>query len=361
MTGADYQLNIKAFLDTTGIKEQIRAIELSKNGKITLKFDTSGAKRVNEQLSNTAKSLKNVQTTAAKTSQSVGDIFNKMSRFAVVGQVIGMMTQAISGSYEAIKNLDVSLTEFKKVSDLTGKSLDNYVAKLSEMGKVSGRTTSEMVDAATEFKKSGYSDADSAVLAKTASIFQNVADSELSASDAALVLISNMKAFNFTAEESSRVIDAINEVSNNFSVSSTDLSLGMSKTASAMSTLGNSFEQTIALMTGAGEILPNQSGKIARGLRTIGLNISAIANKGEDLALGYNNITVALKDSNGQMRSTYDILEEIAKYWDEMSEAQRQSLGLTIAGKLILAHTDLIAGTSLELLQPNYYSDVMVA
>lgn len=100
-----------------------------------------------------------------------------------------------------------------------------------------------------------------------------------------------------------------------------------------MGTLGNSFEQTVALMTGAGEILPNQSGKIARGLRTVGLNISSLANKSSELALGYNNITVALRDSEGQMRSTYDILGDIAKYWGQMSEAQKQSLGLTIAGK----------------------------
>lgn len=100
-----------------------------------------------------------------------------------------------------------------------------------------------------------------------------------------------------------------------------------------MGTLGNSFEQTVALMTGAGEILPNQSGKIARGLRTIGLTISSLANKSSELALGYNNITIALKDSEGQMRSTYDIFGDIAKYWGQMSEAQKQALGLTIAGK----------------------------
>ena len=45
------------------------------------------------------------------------------------------------------------------------------------------------------------------------------------------------------------------------------VSLGLSKTASAMSTLGNSFEESVALMVGAGEQMPNQSGKIARGLK----------------------------------------------------------------------------------------------
>ena len=34
-----------------------------------------------------------------------------------------------------------------------------------------------------------------------------------------------------------------------------------------MATLGNSFEESVALMVGAGEQMPNQSGKIARGLK----------------------------------------------------------------------------------------------
>lgn len=380
---ADYSLNLKANVDTSQILGQLRNIEQkglrikidqsSFDGLLaTTKTTTKNLKSVNKELNSIKGSMiripKSVSITNAElaktnktlkqTSQSFSDIFVKMSKFYAVSEGIGLITASFRGWYEAVSDLDRALTEFKKVSDFKGSELDKYVQSLSEMGELAGRTTSEMVEAAGNFKKSGFSESDAAILAQTASVFQNIADSELSAADAALVIISNLKAFNFNAQDSIRVIDAINEVSNKFSVSSSDLSLGLSKTAAAMGTLGNSFEQTVGLMTGAGEILPNQSGKIARGLRTVGLNISALANKSSELALGYNNITVALRDSEGQMRSTYDILGDIAKYWGQMSEAQKQSLGLTIAGKLILACTDLIAGTPLELLQPNYYSNI---
>ena len=63
-----------------------------------------------------------------------------------------------------------------------------------------------MTEAATEFKKGGYSDEDAA------SLYQNIADEELSASDASAVLISQMKAFNIQAQDSTHIIDAINEV-----------------------------------------------------------------------------------------------------------------------------------------------------
>lgn len=380
---ADYSLNLRANVDTSQILRQLQTIEqkgLNVNIKpdafrdLAIKIESanktlrsmdrtldqinSSSAKLPANVKKTNSELSKANSTLKQTSQTVGDIFVKISKFYAVSQVIGLVTSATRGWYEAVSDLDTALTEFKKVSDLRGSGLDKYVQTLSEMGELTGRTTAEMVEAAGNFKKSGYSESDAAVLAQVASLFQNIADSELSASDAALVIISNLKAFNIDAQDSIRIIDAINEVSNNFSVSSTDLSLGLSKTAAAMGTLGNSFEQTVALMTGAGEILPNQSGKIARGLRTVGLNISSLANKSSELALGYNDITIALKDSDGQMRSTYDILKDIAKYWNEMSEAQKQSLGLTIAGKLILACTDLIAGTPLELLQPSYYSNI---
>ena len=300
--------------------------------RILEQIDTSG-KKLPKNVKSTNTELTKTNTTLKRTSQTVGDIFEKMSKFYTVSQIIGLATSATRGWYEAVSDLDATLTEFKKVSDLRGSGLDKYVQTLSEMGELTGRTTAEMVEAAGNFKKSGYSESDAAVLAQVAGLFQNIADSELSASDAALVIISNLKAFNIDAQDSIRVIDAINEVSNNFSVSSTDLSLGLSKTAAAMGTLGNSFEQTVALMTSAGEIMPNQSGKIARGLRTVGLQLANLANKSSELSLGYGNVTVALKDSEGQMRSTYDILNEIKDTWDKMSEAQKQSLGLQIAQK----------------------------
>lgn len=87
-------------------------------------------------------------------------------------------------------------------------------------------------------------------------LYQNIADSELSAGESATFIISQMKAFegelerfNNEATKATFVIDAINEVSNNMAVSSYDIALALSKTASAMSALGNDYEESIALVT----------------------------------------------------------------------------------------------------------------
>lgn len=69
-----------------------------------------------------------------------------------------------------------------------------------------------MIEASTEFVKSGYSEADSAELARAASLYQNIADEELDAGEAANFIISQMKAFNLTAQDSEHIINAVNEV-----------------------------------------------------------------------------------------------------------------------------------------------------
>jgi TP901 family phage tail tape measure protein len=116
-----------------------------------------------------------------------------------------------------------------------------------------------------EFRKNSFNDEDSATLALVATMYQNVADEAISAGDSASFIISQMKAFNIEASNATHVIDAVNEVSNNFAVSSTDVATALTKTSSAMSVLGNDFEQTIGLVTAGTEIMTGQASKVARG------------------------------------------------------------------------------------------------
>lgn len=69
-----------------------------------------------------------------------------------------------------------------------------------------------MVDAATSFKKSGYSEEDSAELARIASLYQNIADEQITAGDSADFIISQMKAFNIEAGDAEEIINKVNEV-----------------------------------------------------------------------------------------------------------------------------------------------------
>lgn len=69
-----------------------------------------------------------------------------------------------------------------------------------------------MVTSAAQFKKSGFSDEESKQLSVTAAMFQNVADTAVSAEDAAASLVSQIRAFGEEADFATTVVDAYNEV-----------------------------------------------------------------------------------------------------------------------------------------------------
>ena len=150
--------------------------------------------------------------------------------------------------------LDAATTEFKKVSDLSGASLDKYVNQLGKMGTSVARTSSEMVSGATQFRKNGFNDQDSAQLALVAAEYQNVADTAITAADSASFIISQMKAFNIAASDAESIIDKVNAVANNFSVGTNDLSNALEVAGAGLSTYNNDMNETIALVTAGSEI-----------------------------------------------------------------------------------------------------------
>lgn len=182
-----------------------------------------------------------------------------------------------------------------------------------------------MVEAATMFRKSGFNDADAATLAKVAAQYQNVADTAISAEDAAASIVSQIRAFGKDANFAQTVIDAYNEVANRFSVGTNDLSNAMEIASSGMATYGNSFQQILGLVTSGTEIMVGRSSQVARGLSTIASRIV----KNQD-ALAEYGITV--KNVDGSLKSTFDVLSELKPKWDSMTDAQRTALGDTIAG-----------------------------
>ena len=177
-----------------------------------LKDLDKNSKQATDSAKNLGNSLNQVDKKSKSLGQSFGDIVTKVGKFYLATKPIQMMQQAFDEAVETVKEFDDTLAEFRKVSDLSGDSLTAYIQKLAKLGETTGNTMTSMVEAATEFKKSGYSDEDAATLANVASLYRNIADETISAGDSASFLIAQMKAFNISASDSLHIIDSVNEV-----------------------------------------------------------------------------------------------------------------------------------------------------
>lgn len=184
-----------------------------------------------------------------------------------------------------------------------------------------------MVEAATSFKKSGYSEEDSAELARVASLYQNIADEQLTAGDSADFIISQMKAFNIEATDAESIINKVNEVSNNYAVSSTDLARGLQLVSAALSIGGNNLDEVLGLMTGGVEITRNAT-KMARGLVSVQSRLNQITDEsssvGQALSTWYEEHGIKVYDEQtGQIRSLYEILSDLAPKWKDLSKNEQ--------------------------------------
>ena len=193
-----------------------------------------------------------------------------------------------------------------------------------------------MVEASTEFRKAGFDDSQSAILAQTASLFQNVADEEVSAGDAANFLISQMTAFNIEASDTINIVDAINEVSNSFAVSSSQLSSGLSVVASSSAVMGNNLSETIGLMTAMTEVTRNAN-KSSRGLNSIMVQLAEVldpaSSTGQKITEIYRDLGISMYDSEGQLKSGYELLSALAEKWNELDSNSQKYIATTIATK----------------------------
>lgn len=176
------------------------------------------------------------------------------------------------------------------------------------------------------FRKNSFNDEDSANLAKIAVMFTNVSDEEMSAADSADFIISQMKAFGIEAENAIHIIDSINAVSNNYAVSSGDLANSIGNMSAALAVGNNSFEESLALLASGTEVTRNAN-KVSRGLVSVQSRLNQIVDEGSDvgqkLTDWYKEHDIAIKDQDGQLRSLYDVLKDVAGIWPTLTKNEQ--------------------------------------
>lgn len=386
-TSANYRIKLAAVLDTKTINQQIN--QLNKNNtlkELKIKVTISDAslrkiKELNDLLNKTealnkyTSGLKNIQDTmksyekiaskvvtasknavtatdnigkAAKNSEpkiksfgdKAADAFKKFSLWSAISSIFYQVINAARGLVNTAIELDSAFTELQKVTDLTMDDFDELTEKAYNLGSEVAKTTTETINAMTEFAKAGYSVEESTdILAKNALMWTNIADGTVDASESANMIISVMKAFNIEAEGTTHIIDSLNEVSNNFAVSSGDLSNSLTKSSAVLANAGVTFEEQLGLITSGTEVLRNAN-IVSNGLKTISLRLQGMEEDGEaidglsaKLESDFNKLGLSLYDANDELKSTYEIMSDLAGVYPTLSEASKAYYTELIAGK----------------------------
>lgn len=157
---------------------------------------------------------------------------------------------AIKQGAQYVQDIDAALTELKKVTDETDETYARFLKTMAQTGANVGATTSDLTNMAATWARLGYSIEEAGELAKSTAVLLNV--SEFTDADkASEALISTIQAFGYAAKDSMHVVDVLNEIGNNFAISSDGIATALQDSASSLMAAGNNLEQSVALVAAA--------------------------------------------------------------------------------------------------------------
>ncbi len=280
---------------------------------------------------------------SSSTTNSFSDSLKRFLTFYSLHDVIQTTKRVVRELVDTVYDLAESLLEIQKVSDLTGSSLDSFVKQSYKIGDSLSKTGKSVIDATTIFKRAGYDLNESTELAQSALIMQSVAENIRDVETASTSLISVLKGYGFETNKTTHIVDAFNQVSNTQATNFDTLVEGSSRISAVMRQQGNSFEEMIGLLTGATEVLGVDAiERVSTQLRTLSLRLASMneeTGKFEPEIISSLNdeferlAGISLVDENKQIKSTYDIMNDMAKVMPTLDKNTRSYLMELASGK----------------------------
>ncbi len=379
---SDFVAQIKAELDTSKVEAQLK--DLEKNQKIKLDVDDSKIDEAQKKLKDISKDNqkikldvdvdKSAQKEIDKTieqatkhtkknpvevevayreskANSISKLTDNANRlFSLFSGGNNALDASIDKVREAIgqlKELNSTLVEIDKTGNLSQTQLSDLANNSYDLASKWGALVKDYLSSSETFSQAGYSNleemADLSTIAQTAGqMTEKTATNFLIASDSAWQMKGNV-------EKLTSVLDGMNSVTNHNALQMTELANGIRVAGSMLANSGLTEDQATALV-GTGVATTKEAGEtVARGLRTIIMNLRQVQGMTDDgeiidaeslkkVESTCNDVGVSLKtvkDGMVELRNPIDILRELSEVYNSLDtmDARRAKITDDIAGK----------------------------
>nr|WP_270248901.1 phage tail tape measure protein [Coprococcus catus] len=311
--------------------------------------------------------IQNDEEKAGRSGKGLIDVIKEKQWYGFAAQIAGMFSiydvfNIAKQGFEVVKEFDSAFTEMRKVSNETQQSLKDYQATTFDVADTVGTTALQIQDSTADWMRLGESMDEAAQSAKDATILLNVSEFE-GIDEATDSLVSMSQAYKDL--DKMDIIDVLNNIGNNYSISTDGLATALKDSASSLVTANNDLNEAAALIT-AGNAITQDPSKTGAGIRTISLRLVGTEDAKQELEeMGESTdgmVTTVSKlrdiikdatrdaskdgkgfdilDDNGNYKSTYEIMQGLADLYDNIVKKDKElgtnNLNLlleTIAGK----------------------------
>ena len=311
-----------------GIADEVEKLDASSLNELSLKTKTldNSIKEVKADMTVMNKEWTLSTRNATSFGSAISSVVKAVGVFDVVHEGVTATMRAFKDGYNDVVAMDTALADLNKVVDLNKSQLLSMRDASVEMGKALGRSSIDVAQGMAEFGRQYKNIEDIKRMTEASIIGANVMDG-MSSGDVAKGLTTILNSMKIEATEVMTVIDSMNEIQNRYRISATDMTNALAKVGSVANTSGVDLQELEGYITAITVATGKAGDEVGTAVRAI------MARTYKDYSVtALEKVGVAVRDAKGEFREFPDIMTDLDRTWQNLTNTQKIELAQTVAG-----------------------------
>lgn len=163
----------------------------------------------------------------------------------------------------------------------------------------------------------------------------------MDASDATTALTASLNGYKMEASDAMKIVDQLTTLDLKYATSSGDIANALSRVASSASAAGVPLERMEAIITVTADQTQQAAETIGRAWNSViqrinkisaGKDVSDTGKSLNDVDKALQKVGISLRDDNGIIKASSDILDEVAAKWETWNRNEQSQIATAIAG-----------------------------
>lgn len=289
--------------------------ELSKGVKL------SRWNEINSTLKETENSMRGLGRLGKSLKSQFIEAGQSFTQWLSVSSGVMLLVSETKEAISEIKELDNTLTEISKTSDMTGNQLKQLGMDAYDSASKYGRTASDYLTGVQEMNRSGFYGKKGTGMAEQSLLAQSAGDLSSELADKYILSLNAAYKYNGEAEKINAALDGMNSITNKNSVAMEDMAAAMTKTGTVASSYRVKVNE-LSAMIGTMESVTKLGGdEVGNAAKAILINLQNITSSKVVSTLNKANASMTeMVNGTEKLRDPINILRDLAKTFNQLEE-----------------------------------------
>ncbi len=277
-----------------------------------------------------------VDAATAPISKLAGMVANPLTQAgAALGVSVGLGT-----TIDTYSDFEATMSKVQALSNATSEELAQLTQKAKDMGAVTKYSGTESAEAFTYMAQAGWQVQD--MIDGIGGIMSLAASDGIGLADATDIVANALTSFGLTAKDTARFADVLAVAS---SATNTDV-YGLGEALKYVAPVAGALKYNIEDVSLALGLMSNNGIKGSMAGTALKTSLANMAAPTDNMAAAMEKYGISLLDSEGNMKSLRDVLDNLREGLGGLSEAEQTAAASTIFGKEAMAGMLSIINTS---------------